>query len=467
MMRKTLALMMALSTVVAFGCSDDDNNKKKPTHDSGMNNKEGGGVSTDLGELTTTTIPDIKTGKVSDGAGIKLEGVIVTAVDTFGSYANHAFVQDPNGGKNSGLFLFGPKVDAGQLSDLKPGDVVDVAGIVQHYTGPASNPYKDNKVVIQVMKAVITKKSTGAEPTPVVVTPAELTTDPDASAYEGVLVKVENVKVRKGLDKHGQFRVDGDLSIDDELYAHSTVKVGECLSIVGVPVFFYFHKLNPRGAADITAGGGCADAKVVTISDIQDPASANKPAKDTEVKVTGVVTAVDAFPSAKTGKLKGFYIQEEGAAGPYKGIYVYHQWADTDTLKPPAVGSKVEVTGIYTEFSDLSEIKNVTEIKDLGASSAPTALTVKAADIQVSADYQKYEGVLIKVENVTVKELVKSKDGTKTYGFSTTDSFEVKNDLFEFTIPAVNDTFTSVTGVLHKYKSSPQIMVRSAADLVK
>jgi predicted extracellular nuclease len=464
-MRKTLALVMALSMVAVVGCRGDDNNNN-PTPD-GSVGQEGGGPTPDLGQLTTSTIPEIKTGKVSDGQGVKLEGVIITAVDSFGDYANHAYVQDPAGGKNSGLFLFGPNVDGGQLTDLKPGDVVDVAGVVQYYAGPSSNPYKDNKVVIQLKQAVITKKSTGTEPTPVVVTPADLKTDPDATAYEGVLIKLENVKVRKGLDKFGEFEVDGGLEVDDDLYAHSTVAVGDCMSIVGIPAFFYVHKLNPRGAADIVASTNCAAAAAVAITDIQDPASTNKPTKDTEVKITGVITAVDNNPSATSGNRTGFYMQEEGAGGPYKGIYVFHSWADTDTVKPPAVGTKVEVTGIYTEYFDLSEIKNVTEITDMGAATAIAPITVTAADIQTTGDYQKYEGVLIKVETVKVKELVQSTDKTKTYGFSATDNFEVKNDLFDFTMPAVDDTYTSVTGVLHKYKESAQIMVRSAADLVK
>ncbi|MCK5801151.1 MAG: hypothetical protein KAI47_28380 [Deltaproteobacteria bacterium] len=480
-MRKSLVFLVAMGTAMSLSACSDDTGGTPPKTDGAIHG-EGTGPQPDLGKPVTATIPDIKAGTITAGQVVTLTGVIITAVDTFGSYANHAYVQDPAGGKNSGIFLFGPNVDGGgQLSDLNVGDKVDVSGLVQHFTGPnKTNPYKNGKYVIQLEKSVITKTGTGTAPAPVVVTASELTDEPDATAYEGVLVTVKNVKVRTAIDAtYGSFKVDGNLEVANQLYGHTGVTVGDCLDVTGVADFFYFHKIYPRGATDIAPSTSCAPAKVVKISDLQDATSGDHPAANAEVKVTGVVTAIDEFPSTTTGKRWGFYIQEEGAGGPYKGIYIFHSWADTDTIKPPAAGNKVEVTGIYAEHSDktdgsgttLSEIKSVTEIKDLGASTIPAAISVTGPDLKVTGgDYQKYEGVLVKIDNVTVKSLAQSSDKTKTYGFVTTAGFDVKNDLFNFigtTPPAANDTYTSITGVVGKYMDTPQVMVRSAADLVK
>lgn len=474
-MMRSVALVLTLGVALLGGCRDDGNS----TPSDGPITKTDGGNNTkkDFGAITETTIMDVTTGKVAAGTAVSLKGVIVTAVDTFGDYSNHAYVQDPAGGKNSGIFLFGPKVDSGQLSDLKPGDVVDVVGPVQHYRGPTGKEYNDNKVVIQIDRGIVTKTGTGAEPTPAEVTPSELTTEPDASAWSAVLVKVKNMKVRKPLDTYGQFMVDGNLQVDDEFYLHSAVKVDDCLDIVGVSIFFYSNKLNPRGAADLVPATGCQAAKSVVPSDLQDAKSANYPGDNADVKVTGIVTAVDTTASSTTSKYtNGFYIQDEGAGGPYKGIYVYHQWADTDTIKPPAVGNKVEVSGIYTEYYGLSEIKSVGAIQDLGPATAIAPITVAIADlVNSSAEYQKYQGVLVKVENVKVGELVQNTDKTITYGFKTTEGVEFNGSLFSFigaTPPALNDTYTSITGVVTQFSSSSipaytQVLPRSAADVVK
>lgn len=464
-MHKLVSILSLLTLALFIGaCSDDDTDPKPETDGSVVSDTS---VQADLGEATTAVITDIKTKVIAEDTYVEVKDVIVTAVDTFGDYANNIYVQDPAGGKNSGIFIYRPTVDGAQISDLKVGDKVDVKGVIQHYAGPASNPYSDGKVVVQLKNATVTKTAVGTAPTPSDVTADELKSEPGATEWEGVLVRVQAVKVRQEIDTtYGEFRVDSNLQVDDEFYLHSGVALNDCLDIVGIPVFFYSIKLNPRSATDISTSTQCVDAKEVTISSIQDPTN-TETSTGTEVKVTGVVTALDANPSA-TGDFSGFYIQEEGTGGAYKGIYVYHKWTATDTLIPPAIGNKVTVTGIYDEYYDLSEITSVTEIADQGAVTAINPVDVTAAEIKKgSADFEKYEGVLVKVSSVTVQELVQNTDKTKTYGFLATDEFEVKNDLFDFTIPAVNDVYQSLTGVMHMYKEMPQLLVRKAEDLVK
>jgi predicted extracellular nuclease len=357
-------------------------------------------------------------------------------------------------------------MDSGQVTDLKLGDKVDVSGQVQYFSGPNNSPFKD-VTVIQLSGGTITKKGTGTPPAPTAITEDIIKNKDEAKKYEGMLVELEDIKVTQGSDQYGQFEVTGGLQIDDDLYQHSPT-VGDCVTVRGVLLYFYAYRINPRSSDDVPASANCKAAAAVKISEIQDPQATNRPAEGDEVKVTGVVTALDESPSS-SGLRTGFWIQESGTGGPYKGIYVFHKWSDTDAVKPPAVGNEVEVVGTYTEFNGLSELKDVTAITDNGAGTAIDPITVPAADIaKGAANQEQYEGVLIKVENIKVKELDKDKAGTKVYGFIVDGvDFEVKNDLFAFADPAPGDTYASIVGVLHAFKDTIQLLPRQASDLTK
>ena len=99
-----------------------------------------------------------------------------------------------------------------------------------------------------------------------------------------------------------------------------------------------------------------------SIADIQGTGTVT-PFADQTVTTRGVVTA--AFP---TGGFNGFYIQTPGAdttPNASDGIFVFGPTFDESTLE---LGDSVQVTGVATEFSTLTEIDatSVTEIADLG-----------------------------------------------------------------------------------------------------
>ncbi|MBW2735631.1 MAG: hypothetical protein JRH20_24870, partial [Deltaproteobacteria bacterium] len=244
----------------------------------------------------------------------------------------------------------------------------------------------------------------------------------------------------------------------------------DCYDITGVLIYFYFHKLAPRDATDMAANAGGCVAKEVGISDIQDVGSSDHPDDGNEVAFTGIVTAVDGKPSGggDTAEFEGFWVQEEGAGGPYKGIYVYHKWTASSAIKPPVVGTKVKVTGVYVEYYDLSEIKSVTAIEDLGAATAIEPLSVNAADLATGgAEFEKYEGVLVTVAPVTVKELISNSEKTIHFGFTATEAdFDVKTDLYDFANPtAPTGSYTSITGVVSYSYSRALLLPREAGDL--
>lgn len=455
-----------------LACSDDSGggggnaDGKTATYDGGSN----GGGDSGSSSASETTIYKIKKGDHKDGDKLILPDVIVTAVDEYGKTGkNDVYVQEAKGGKQSGIKLFGPKLSGGTVGDLKPGDHVKVAGTLDYWSGPKSSSFKTP--LKELTGAIVTKLKGGTAPSPADLTVAQMTSSTTAAEWEGVLVRIKDTKVTKGLDtQYGSFEVGGKLTVDDELYAYKP-KVGDCLSITGILVYFYFHQLAPRAAGDVVTSTSCPATKSVKISDIQDTSSSNHPKDGAWVKVSGVVTALDSTPD-KNGVHYGFWIQEEGAGGPYKGIQVYHTYKTTETLKPPALGNVAEVTGQYTEFKGLSEIKTVTQITDKGkATTVPQAVSVSATDIQTGgAKYEQYEGVLVKVASVKVASILKGTTSGTPYAFKVEGAkLEVANDLYDFLSPPpkTGTVYTQITGVLNWRSSKAQLLPRSAADVSK
>jgi hypothetical protein len=302
-MRTLLITALIVSIACAVGCRGSDSKK-----DGGV--PPGDGTPGGDGQVGGATIFKITDGTIKEGEQVTLDSVVVSAVDNSGQYTGDVFVQDPAGGPGSGLKLFRPvRVDGGQVSDLKVGDLVKVEGTIKYWPGPTSSPFT-NKHVKELDPCQITRLGPGTAPTPEVVPVKDLTTEPTATGWESVLVKVENVKVLNlPHSTYGDFDVAGGLGVDDELYAH-TPQVGDCINVTGIAAYFYDYYIDPREAADIQTSTGCTPAKQVTIKDIQDEGSANHPAVGDEVVVNGVITAVDSTKSGSASKYYGFFLQD-------------------------------------------------------------------------------------------------------------------------------------------------------------
>lgn len=165
-------------------------------------------------------------------------------------------------------------------------------------------------------------------------------------------------------------------------------------------------------------GGGDdtqADARVdapgvgVTIQDVQ----SDTMVPGTPVDLRGkVVTAIDTF-GARTGN---FWIGEEGG-GAYSGVLVFG--APVEQVALLTVGDKVDITGAEkTEFALTSDTsgRTTTELQPVnggamtvtkvGTGTVPEPTVVDALAIGLmdqagrDAEWEKWEGVLIKVQNV-------------------------------------------------------------------
>jgi predicted extracellular nuclease len=136
------------------------------------------------------------------------------------------------------------------------------------------------------------------------------------------------------------------------------------------------------------------------------------------------------------------------------------------------IGDGVVVTGMVEEFdgSDDDWADTLTEIDfSLSGDSSllpgnnvdlPVPTVVAAADLVDAATAEEWEGVLVRIEDVTVVEA--------DLGFgewSVTGGARVDDQIFEY-VPTAGEGFASITGVLTYNYGTYKIVPRDAADLV-
>jgi len=167
---------------------------------------------------------------------------------------------------------------------------------------------------------------------------------------------------------------------------------------------------DPETAPDSVYSFVISGPEELTIYDIQytdNPLSS--PYVGQLVKFTGTITADTATTTSS------FHVQDfDNTAHPgaaWNGVMVY-----TSTFNKYAVGDKVEIVGSVKEYYGLTEIVDVASVNKIGAGSV-TAEVVTSADIAAdSSSSEPYEGALIKINDVTVTEIL-------TYGdFAVTDA---------------------------------------------
>lgn len=122
----------------------------------------------------------------------------------------------------------------------------------------------------------------------------------------------------------------------------------------------------------------CINAQ--TIAEIQGTGNAS-PFDGQSVTTTGIVTAVAP---------QGYFIQDGNAVR--SGIYIYEQ------DNSPAVGDEVTLTGMVTEFYDLTEIVDLTSFAiNSSNNTLPNPILLMTGE----ASNEDYEGMLITIENAT------------------------------------------------------------------
>ncbi len=398
---------------------------------------------------TAITIKELQEGPQSAGcdggakfspikASVLLEGVVVTA-GQYGAFtpddpslAIDGYFVAEGAGQNAGMQL---AVPATLGLSLSVGDKVDVIG-----------DYGEHYCMSQVSVTQVVVQGSSDVPEAAVVPPDDLVNPSTAEAWEGSLVKVENVEVLE-LAEFGEYVVTGGLVIGMHYKTQYYPNKGDKLSsITGVVEYAYKkYRLVPRSPGDI-GDLDAAPASTTSISDLQSHESSetctneagNLPPTQPNVSVTGIVVSpVDSV----SANLRGFYLSAE-TPGPWSGLEVVFN--KNDGLTEPALGDTVTLSGNIKEYYCHTQLDvDVITIDSSGEVPAPAA--VESATLSGS-EAESYESTYVVVSGVTVENI----DALAEYKeFTVTGGLVINAGDFGTNFsPKVGDVLASVSGAV-------------------
>lgn len=195
--------------------------------------------------------------------------------------------------------------------------------------------------------------------------------------------------------------------------------------------------------------------------------SASNPYKVTDVIVTGI---------AADGAGSGFFIQDNSGAKENSGLWVFTGNNQLSGSLPTInQGTVLEITGTVTNYDNMGnssqggllELEKITDIAVLNqGATLPNPVSVNASEIALSGSKSEtYEGVLVEVTNVTVKNGPNMFDDTELQSglYIGPELYNYKNDYS----PTANDTYSSIVGPLNFSFDQTEISPRSSSDITK
>lgn len=219
-----------------------------------------------------------------------------------------------------------------------------------------------------------------------------------------------------------------------------------------------------RSGGDVSAGYcGCApgtgvvippdpDPEVATIVGIQsssasvDCTAAGDQPIGAEVTIEGVVTV----PRFKLNTTLSAIFISDGTQDAYSGLLVRFPTAEAYNF---AKGKRVRVTGKHYEYYCMTQFA-ATAITAIGDGNVPGPRTI--GKNLLPADYEKWESVVVKVDNVTVTAITQYNEAETNAGVLI-DDFILDTS---FVAPAVTTNFPYVRGVLvfgfERYRVAPR-----------
>lgn len=485
-MKHTIATALLVLALGACSRSGDD--------DGGDNGGGDGGPDGD-----DTTIQEIQDVAMPVGTAVSLNGVVVTAIDTYGGRKGGIYVQEPDGGEYSGIFVYLTGADA---ADLEVGDLVDIAGGVKDEFawegGGCEDGEEETESLTEISPAeggsvTVTKSGDGTVPTPPVVNAWDLSGAAgaaEAEKWEGVPITLENVRVMRapdGVDSDDETLVEmlvtGPFPVSSSLTDLAAVAENDCFaSMTGIVDWFFDYKLLPRTAADLVAGDGCAPAETTeelctdgmdndhtgngdcadfacqgaieactldqTVADLQ----GGDVEPDSRVRLTDVVVLGRSFNG------KRLWLSDDVATSTAEsGIYLYRP-SDMDALDASiSQGKTVTVEGSLREFysgctdNPLSMLHFVEEgFTASGGGAGPDANdTVELATLVSETEGESWEGSLVIVKDVEVTAINQNESFNLEFTVGDgTSSIVVDDDIFRYVAVEVGQCLT-ITGIVH------------------
>ncbi|MBI1297179.1 hypothetical protein GC175_19695 [bacterium] len=301
------------------------------------------------------------------GETVTVQGV-VTAV-----YGNLYFLQDDEAAW-SGISIYAPG------HTVAAGNEVRVTGVVAEYF--------DLTQIEPVSTEILVADAPVPSPAPVTVQEIK------REAWEGVLVRIDNVTVSAAPNQYGEWRVgDGtaDIIVDDRGVFYDAVPGETITTLVGiVDHAFGSYRLLPRTIEDIiTEEQRTLQPDELTPIYIIQGSGISTPLDGERVNTVGVVTGVG---------VDGFFLQDplgDGNAATSDAIFVYT--ADAPTV---STGECVLVRmGLVIEFYGKTELSRIqsAESSDLCAEAeiAPVELALPGIAADQQALYEALEGMLV------------------------------------------------------------------------
>ncbi len=495
-----ITTFFALSTLTLFACRSDSNN----TTDG---NGGGDGSGSNAGAVK---IKDVQNDAMAPGTQVELHGVIVTAIDKYGSKVGDFWVEDADGGPYSGIHIFGAQT--GDVAGLHLGDSVDISGAVKSEFALTSDTTGRTVTELEPVEGgqiTITNNGPGTVPDPQMVDALMIgqlaeTSPPSATSprsmewekWEGVLITVTNVTATNNPKCVGSacsdmtlenFGITGDAVVESSLAAfpndggtppHDLIARGDCLGgVTGVVDYFFDYLILPRQTSEIMTGGTacpvensaalCGDGMDNDgngFADCEDNACiVGDDACRTTTTVSAVQTATPTGPVelhnvyvTKISKnKKNMWVQTNLTSAGNDGIYVF---GNGDDYNFP-IGSQVDVIGTVTEYNNDMMGSTLTELNALSvtAGTVTTAAPVvpvtnqTVANLMQAGTGEPYESVEVTLTNVKITALGTSSNhgvGTLVQNGVT---FQSDDDIYLLGTTgdgaAVNTCYASITGI--------------------
>jgi hypothetical protein len=373
-----------------------------------------------------TTIADIQQGGFADGDAVTVNCAVVTAELTPGGEG--FFLQDPEGGAWSGIYvyLYGG-MDPADL-DLHVGDLVAIAGTISEWNDlteiSIATPY--DVAPVGTWDVAVDSVDCGTT---------------DWEPWEGCLISVDGLEMTSWPDNYGEVTTSCGITIDDMYGAFNGGTGSVCTPIVAPLTYTYeAYKLVPRDSADVAACTGPDAGDPTTIADLRQ----GSPAEGDHVIVEDVVITT---PTTDDGKL--FFIQDQGG-GAFTGMPVY-----LATMSYSAVpGTVVDIQGTLQDYYEMWELKP-DSITETGSTTDPVPVVLSSTP----ADWEPYEGALVTLQDVEVTS------DPDNYGEVTTNYGITINDLFFQADLTEGTLLSSVTGAIEYSYDAFKIEPRDAADI--
>jgi hypothetical protein len=473
-------LVAVVLGALAIGCRSDS---KDPTVD-------GPPAATD------NKIQDVQNDAVPDATPIKLDGVIVTAIDSFGARTGNFYVQEPEGGPFSGVLVFGAKIT--DVATLTVGDLINIEGGEKDEFLPPNDSTKRTVTELKPMAGgvlVITKVGKGTPPPPPVVDMIGIAGMPAAARdaelekWEGVPITVRNVAEVDDVRAVGgttpdptffKFTINGQVEVDTSLAAFPTTGLGRdvCISsITGMGDYFFNYKVLPRSTADIMLGGtGCPAPEVgaaacrngldddldgfadcadfscqqdfastcqvtATISQVQlSTYDKTGPVPNLVLVPDVYVTAITTSTDTARANLKSVWISQAYNAAANEGVQVFVGRGTIPT--GVVIGAKVDVVGTVVEFDNTGSVGDkLTEISTnpgIRVKAAPDGTPfvpitgVPITTVSTIVAGEPYEGTLMRFSGLKITALGSNDTVTLSDTATPPNTITMDDDIFDY-----------------------------------